>query len=115
MDVRRRIAALARRFKFDSGGIGAWEVFQLIQIAYIPTVYYSLEFLTSYAPYVKRIQTHANDAICSLYKIPLRLATTSTIILANKRITPVHFQGTYLQKRYYTRMINYGYDKDMLW
>ena len=36
MDVRRRIAALARRFR--GGGIGAWGVFRLIQAAYIPTV-----------------------------------------------------------------------------
>ena len=64
MDVRRRIAALVRRF--GGGGIGAWEVFCLIQAAYIPTVCYGLEFVTGYTPYVKRIQTHVKtvSVIC---------------------------------------------------
>jgi len=44
LQVRNRISAVTRRFG-DSGGAGAWEAFRLIQGAYLPTVYYSLEFV----------------------------------------------------------------------
>ena len=111
MDVRRIIAALARRF--GGGGIGAWEVFRLIQAAYIPTVCYGLEFVTGSTPYVKRIQTHMTDCIRHLYKMPMKLATN--IMLADVGITPVHIQGAYLQKRCFARMINYGYGRDYPW
>ena len=85
MDVRRRIAVLARRF--GGGGIGAWEVFCLIQSAYIRTVCYGLELVTGYTLYVKRTQTHVNDYIRHLYKMWLKLATN--IMLADTGIVPV--------------------------
>ena len=46
LGVRNRISALGRRF--GEGALDAWGTYRLIQAAYLPTVYYGLEFLTDH-------------------------------------------------------------------
>ena len=106
LGVRRRISALGRRFGSD-GGLDARCTYRLFQAAYLPTVYYGLEFVTDYMPYVKRIQVHVNDCLQSLFRCPMKLA--NNIMLAEFGTPPVHIQGRYLQRRCYSRMINYRY------
>jgi len=88
--VRRRISALGRRYGGVSG-IGAWETFRLFQSVYLPTVYYELEFLTGFSPYVKRIQVHVNDCLHSIFRTLVRLA--NNILLAEWGTPPTHVQG----------------------
>jgi len=112
LGVRRRISALGRRLEHD-GGLDAWCTYRLFQAAYLPTVYYVLEFVTHYMSYVKRIQVHLNDCLRSLFRCPLKLA--NNILLAEFRTPPVHIQGRYLQRRCYSRMINYRYSDNHPW
>jgi len=112
LGVRRRISALGRRFGSD-GGLDAWCTYRLFQAAYLPTVYYGLEFVTDFSSYVKRIQVHVNDCLRSLFRCPLKLA--NNIMLAEFGTPPVHIQGRYLQRRCYSRMINYRYCDDHPW
>ena len=67
-----RISALGRRF--GEGALGAWGTYRLIQAAYLPIVYYGLEFLTDHRSYVKRILIHVNDTLRSLFRMPTHLA-----------------------------------------
>ena len=85
----------------------------MIQAVYLPTVYYGLEFLTGYTPYVKEIQRHVNDTIRSLFRIPIKLATN--ILLAETCTVPAHIQGQYLRERCYARFKNYGYCSTFPW
>jgi len=62
LGVRNRISAVTMRFG-DSAGAGAWEAFRLFQGAYLPTVYYGLEFVANHSNYIKRIQIHVNDTL----------------------------------------------------
>ena len=55
LGIRKRISAWGRRFGSDEG-LDAWCTYHLFQAAYLPTVYYGLEFVTDYMSYVKRIQ-----------------------------------------------------------
>jgi len=112
LDVRRRISTLGRRFGSD-GGLDAWCTYRLFQAAYLPTVYFGLEFVTHLSSYVKRIQVHVNDWLRSLIQCPLKLA--NNILLAEFGTPPVHIQGRYLQRRCYSRMINYRYCDDHRW
>jgi len=96
LGVRRRISALGRRFASD-GGLDAWCTYRLFQAAYLPTVYFGLEFVTDYTSYVKRIQVHVNDCLRYLFRCPMKLA--SNIMLAEFGTPPVHIQGRYLQRR----------------
>ena len=112
LGVRRRISALGRRFGCD-GGLDAWCTYRLFQAAYLPTVYYGLEFVTDYTSYVKRIQVHVNDCLRSLFHCPMKRA--NNILLAEFETPPVHIQGRYLQRRCYSRMINYRYCDDQPW
>jgi len=88
--VRRRILVLGRRFGSD-GGLDAWCTGHLFQAAYLPTVYYGLEFVTDYMLYVNRIQVHVNDCLRSLFRCPIKLA--NNILLAEFGTLPVHLQG----------------------
>jgi len=54
LGVRRRISALGRRYGRD-GGLDAWCTYRLFQAAYLPTVYFGLEFVTDVLSYAKRI------------------------------------------------------------
>jgi len=110
--VRRRISALGRRFGSD-GGLDASCTYRLFQAAYLPTVYYGLEFVTDYTSYVKQIQVHVNDCLRSLFRCPMKLA--NNILLAEFGTPPVHIQGRYLQRRCYSRMINYRYCNNHPW
>jgi len=110
--VRRRISALGRRFGSD-GGLDAWCTYRLFQAAYLPTVYFGLEFVTDFSSYVKRIQVHVNDCLRSLFRCPIKLA--NNILLAEFGTPPVHLQGRYLQRRCFSRMINYWYCDDHPW
>jgi len=62
MVVRRRIGSLGRKFG-DEGGIDAHGTIRLVQAAYLPTVYYGLEWITDYRSYVKSIQIHVHDCL----------------------------------------------------
>ena len=104
--MRKRISTLGRRFGSD-GGLDAWCTYCLFQAAYLPTIYDGLEFVTDYMSYVKRIQVHVNDCLRSLFRCPIGLA--NNILLAEFGTPPVHLQGRYLQRRCYSRMINYRY------
>jgi len=73
LNVRRRISALGRRFGSD-GGLDMWCTYSLFQAAYLPTVYFGLEFVTDLSSYVKRIQVHVNDRLRSLFRCPDKLA-----------------------------------------
>jgi len=97
---------LGRMFGSD-GGLDAWCTYRLFQAAYLPTVYFGLEFVTDFSSYVKRIQIHVNDCLRSLFRCPIKLA--NNILLAEFGTPPVHIQGRYLQRRCYSRMINYRY------
>jgi len=112
LGVRRRISALGRRFGSD-GGLDAWCTYRLFQAAYLPTVYFGLEFVTDFSSYVKRIQVHVNDCLRSLFTCPIKVA--NNILLAEFGTPPVHLQGRYLQRRFYSRMINYRYCDDHRW
>jgi len=112
LGVRRRISALGRRFGSD-GGLDAWCTYRLFQAAYLPTVYFGLEFVTDLLSYVKRIQVHINDCLRSLFRCPIKLA--NNILLAEFGTPPVYLQGRYLQRRCYSRMINYRYCDDHSW
>jgi len=112
LGVRRRISALGRRFGSD-GGLDAWCTYRLFQAAYLPTVYFGLEFVTDLSSYVERIQVYVNDCLRSLFRCPIKLA--NNILLAEFRTPPVHIQGRYLQRRCYSRMINYRYCGDHPW
>jgi len=112
LGIRKRISALGRRFGSD-GGLDAWCTYHLFQAAYLPTVYYGLEFVTDYMSYVKRIQIHVHDCLRSLFRCPFKLA--NNIMLAEFGTPPVHIQGRYLQRRCYSRMINYRYCDDQPW
>ena len=106
LGVRNRISAVTRRFG-DTGGAGAWEAFRLVQGAYLPTVYFGLEFVGDYDRYVKRIQVHVNDTLRHVFRLPFKLA--NNILLAEFGIPPVHIQSRYLQRRCYARMISYRF------
>jgi len=101
---------LGRRFGGD-GGLDAGCTYHLFQAAYLPTVYYGLEFVTDYMLYVKRIQVHINDCLRSLFRCPFQLA--NNILLAE--FGTLHIQVRYLQRRCYSRMINYRYCDDHPW
>jgi len=81
--------------------------------AYIPTVYYGLEFVTDFPSYVKQIQVHVNDCLRSVFRAPIKLA--NNILLAEYGVPPVATQGRYLQRRYYSRFINYRYCDEHPW
>jgi len=106
LGVRRRISALGRRFG-SGGGLDAWCTYRLFQAAYLPTLYFGLEFVTDFLSYVKQIQVHVNDCLRSLFRCPITQA--NNILLAEFGTPPVHIQDRYLQKRCYSRMINYRY------
>jgi len=110
--VRGRIGALGRRYGGE-GGIGAWEMVRLLKGAYLATVYYGLEFVADHGPYVRRIQTHVNSCVRSLFRIPNTVATK--IILAEFGIFPTHVQARYIQRRRYARAVTNRYNKDLPW
>ena len=112
LGIRRRISALGRRFGSNEG-LDAWCTYRFFQAAYLPTVYFGLEFVTDLSSYVKQIQVHVNDCLRSLFRCPIKLATN--IMLAEFGTSPVHIQGRYLQRRCYSRMINYRYCDDYSW
>ena len=72
LGVRNRISALGMKFGGDA--LDAWRTYRLIQAAYLPTVYYGLEFLADHQLYVRRIQVHVNDTLRSLFRMPIHLA-----------------------------------------
>src|SRR5207237_5230972 len=112
LGVRKRIAALGRRYG-SVGGLGAWETYRLVQAAYLPTVYYGLEFVSDYRSYVKQIQIHVNDCLRSVFRAPIKLA--NNILLAEYGVAPVAIQGRYLQRRCYSWLINYRYCDEHPW
>jgi len=103
MGARGRIGALGRRFG-GSGGLGVWETLRLVRSLYLPTIYFGLEFLTGYGPYVKRIQVHLNDCLRSLFRAPVGIA--NSVLLAECSLPPVHIYGEYIRRRCYGRFIN---------
>jgi len=86
---------------------------RLIRGAYLATVYYGLEFVTDYMPYIRRIQTHVNSCIRALFRVPNTVATK--IILAELGIAPMHIQGRYIQRQCYARAITNRYNEDLPW
>jgi len=76
-------------------------------------VYYGLEFLTGFSPYVNRIQVHVNDCLRSIFRTPARLA--NNILLAECGTPPTRIQGQYLQRRCFARMIKKRYCDDHPW
>jgi len=111
LGVRRRISELGRRFGSD-GGLHAWCTYRLFQAAHL-TVYFGLEFVTDFSSYVKQIQVHVNNCLRSLFRCPMKLA--NNILLAKFGTPRIHIQGRYLQRRCYSRMINYRYCDDQPW
>ena len=65
LGVWNRISTLEKRF--GENALDAWGTYHLIQAAYLPTVYYGLEFLTDHWLYVRKIQVHINDTLRSLF------------------------------------------------
>jgi len=112
LEVRNRISAVTRRYG-DSDGAGAWEALCLFRGAYLPTVYYGLEFVGNYPDYVARIQVHVNDTLRHIFRLPNRLAIN--IMLAEFGTTPVHLQAKYLQRRCYARMLTLRLCHDYPW
>jgi len=112
LDVRRRISVLGRRYG-GVVGIGGYEKFQLFRSAYLSTVYYGLEFLTSFSPYVKWNQVHVNHFLHSIFHTAIKLA--NNILLTEWGTPPVHVQGQYLQRRYFAKMINKRFCEDHPW
>jgi len=68
--VRRRIAGVGRRYG-SSGGSGAWEYTRLLQAAYLPTIWYGLEFVDD-PKLIKMIDVQINDKIRSLFRVSLK-------------------------------------------
>ena len=112
MGVRRRISALGRRLGSD-GGLDAWCTYRLFQAANLPTVYFGLEFVTHFSSYVTQIQIHVNGCLWSLFWCPLKYA--NNILLAEFGTPPIYIQGRCLQRRCYSRLINYRYCDDHPW
>ncbi|RPA98027.1 hypothetical protein L873DRAFT_1915427 [Choiromyces venosus 120613-1] len=110
--VRNRISAISRRFG-SFGGSGVWEMFRLFQGAYLPTVYYGLEWLTNYKDYVARIQVHVNNTLRHLFRMPIKLA--NNILLAKMGTPPVCLQGHYLQRCCFVQMMVYRFCDDFPW
>jgi len=112
VDIRRRIAAIGRRYGSE-GGIGSWECLRLIQGAYLPTIYYGLEFISHDKKPMKKVQVHVNDTIRSLIRAPFSLA--NSIMLAETGIPPAAITGRYMERRGYERQINLGIMAHLPW
>jgi len=112
LEVRGRIASMGRRFGDDAGmdAFGTWRLFQAV---YLPTIHYGLEWVTDYKDMVSSIQIHSNDALRSLFRMPIRLA--NNILMSEFSTPPTHIQGRYLQQRCHARMINYRYASQHPW
>jgi len=112
VDVRRRIAAIGRRYGSE-GGIGSWECLRLIKGAYLPTIYYGLEFIRHDEKLMKKVQVHVNDTIRSLIRAPFGLA--NSIMLAETGIPLAAITGRYMERRGYGRHINLGIMAHLPW
>ena len=112
VDVRRRIAAIGRRYESE-GSIGSWECLRLIQGAYLPTIYYSLEFISHDKKLMKKIQVHINDTIRSVIGAPFGLA--NSIMLVETGIAPAAITGRYMERRCYERHLNMGIMAHLPW
>jgi len=112
IDVRRRIAAIGRRYGSERG-IGSWECLRLIQGAYLPTIYYGLEFISSDVKLMKKVQVHVNDTIRSLIRAPFGLA--NSVMLAETGIAPAAVTGRYMERKGYKRQLTLGIMKDLPW
>ena len=95
MGVRFRISAISRRFE-GKGGFGAWECFRLIQAAFLPVIYYGLEFIGDFGFYLKRIQIAVNDTFRHIFRLPSHLPID--MMLADFGLPPVRCQARYLQR-----------------
>ena len=112
VDVRRRIAAIGRRYG-SQGGIGSWECLRLIQGAYLPTIYYGLEFIRHDKGLMKKIQVHVNDTIRSVIRAPFGLA--NSIMLAETGIVPAAITRRYMERRCYERHLSLGIMAHLPW
>jgi len=106
LDVRRRIAAVGRRFG-GGDGLGAWEVWRLVQAVFIPTACYGLEMVVGDAKATKTLQVHVNDCLRSTFRAPARLA--NNILSAEYAVPPVALRGMELRHRCFVRKESYRY------
>jgi len=112
--VKRRIAGLGRRFGSHwQGGLGARECLRLIQGAYMPTVYYGLEFISGEKKLMKEIQTNVNDTLRSTFRSPLKYA--NKILMAETGTVPTHIEGRYRERKSYGRHLKYKYGGNLPW
>jgi len=105
LEVRRRIAALRRRFG-SRGGISAWETMRLFKSVLLPTIWYGLDLARGDLKPMKCIQDAINDTIRSLFRLPLITATKC--ILAESGCIPTAIEWRYLQRKYCRRAMVYG-------
>jgi len=110
--VKRRIAGLVRRFG-SHGGLGVREYLRLIQGAYTPTVYYSLEFIAGERKLMKEIQTNVNDTLRSTFRWLLKYA--NKILMAETGTVPTHIKGRYRERKSYGRHLKYKYGGNLPW
>jgi len=110
--VKRRIAALGRRFR-SHGGLGARECVRLVQGVYMPTVYYGLEFVGKNKKLIKEIQTNLNDTLRSTFRSPLKYA--NKILMAETGTVPTQIEGRYRERKSYGRHLKYKYGGNLLW
>jgi len=112
LDVRRRIAAIGRRFG-SIGGIGAWELWRLISTIFVPTIGYCVEWIGDNKKAVDTLQVHTNDCIRSCFRIPPR--TANNILLGETGIPPWHVRLRYFRRKCYLQMLSYRYGGDLPW
>jgi len=112
LDVRRRIAAVGRRFG-SIGGIGAWELWRLIFAVFVPNIGYGVESIGDNKKAVDTLQVHTNDCIRTCFRTPPR--TANNILLGETEIPPWHVRLRYFRRKCYLQMISYRYGGDLPW
>ena len=110
--MRGRIAAIGKRYGSE-GGIGSWECLRLIQGAYLPTIYYGLEFISHDKKPMKKIQIHVNNTVQLVIGAPFGLV--NSIMLAETGIAPAAVTGRYMERRCYERHLNLGIMGHLPW
>ena len=111
MGVRRRIAGVGRRYG-SKGGLGGWEYTRLLQAAYLPTIWYGLEFVDD-PKLIKMIDVKINDTIRSLFRVPLKSPINA--MREETGIGPTDLQRKCIQRKCYRRSLNRQYGKEYPW
>jgi len=109
--VRRRITGVGRRYG-RRGGLGGWEYTRLLQAAYLPTIWYGLEFVDN-PKLIRMMDVQINDTIRSLFRVLLK--SPINVMRSETGIAPTNIQRRWIQRKCYRRSINRQYGKEYPW